>query len=941
MLAWIRRIVPVVTGALVLGGVALVATAPQPLEAQTQTQPQLETQTPPTQPPAPRAAPETAAAADPEALPAVAEVIEDLEPMAGYYRLYRDKNKLLAFIRKDQLGEEFLVATSIARGRMVFGFQWSEALMQWRRVDKQLLLVMPDVRHHAEQGSPIADAVARTYTETVVRTLPILAEDPKGNVVIDLGALYTSSPEAFFGDIVKQADPALARLNTVKAFPQNLEVAVDLYTKDQDTGFADLLTVHYSLSHVPETGYQPRLADDRLGYFLTAKKDFSRSTRDDTRFTRLINRWHIEKADPKLAMSPPKQPIVFYLDKNIPVQYRRYVREGVLEWNKAFETLGIVDAIVVRQQTDTNEFAAFDPEDVRYNFVRWITSDVPFAMGPSRTHPRTGQILDADIVFDDSMMRWLMSEYDILLEEGIRSELAPELRGFLEENPDRHPARNLKAQRLARERTRQRSHRGLASPPPAVDPYAPGGPLDALGAEGRGLCSIGRGRSHQFNMAALALGAATAPGVVPGEAWPEELVGQFVKETIMHEVGHTLGLRHNFKGSAWQPLDAANPADSTQAPPVVLSASVMDYNPLNIVVGDGVQGNYLNTTLGPYDYWAIEYGYTPLAGDAKTIADSLAAIASRAAEPGLEYATDEDVWGADPLVNRWDLGADPLDFAQQRFELYEKLKANLVDRAVPEGESYARLRQALDAILVDFTYSSVLASRYVGGSFVRRDHRGDPNERPPLEVVPVETQRRALELVAEQVFSDRAFQFDPELLNKLVASRWRHWGSRDFTLDSSYELHDRLLSMQGWVLFQLINPVTLRHMHDAEMRLAETDDTVTIPELFLTLSGSIFSELEGSPATVGVYNERQPYISSVRRNLQRQYVEELTAIALSRGVYPHPARTLAWDALRALGEQVDSALASGTGLDAYSASHLRECRERIERAVTAEFEMSG
>ncbi|MGD8395205.1 MAG: DUF5117 domain-containing protein, partial [Candidatus Eiseniibacteriota bacterium] len=178
-----------------------------------------------------------------EALPSIAETVAGKERIDGLYTLYRDKNELLAMVRAEQLDTEFIMATSVARGRFFFGFQWSEQLLLWRRNDRSLMLVQPDVWHRAAAKSPIADAVERTYTETVVRTLPIRAEDDKGNVLIDLSALYLKNPQAFFGDLVKNADAALARINKVKNFPQNIEVAADLYTTDKRTGYASLMTV--------------------------------------------------------------------------------------------------------------------------------------------------------------------------------------------------------------------------------------------------------------------------------------------------------------------------------------------------------------------------------------------------------------------------------------------------------------------------------------------------------------------------------------------------------------------------------------------------------------------------------------------------------------------------------------------------------------------------
>src|SRR5262249_2731553 len=152
-------------------------------------------------------------------------------------------------------------------------------------------------------------------------------------------------------------------------------------------------------SALPEVdSFRPRLADDRVGYFLTASKDYSHD-KSDNFFVRYVNHWKLEKQDPAAAVSPPKEPIVFYLDRTIPKEYRAAVRDGALLWNKALEQAGFKDALVVKDAPDDPDF---DPEDARYNTIRWITSTEPSfgAIGPSRVDPRTGRILDADILVE-------------------------------------------------------------------------------------------------------------------------------------------------------------------------------------------------------------------------------------------------------------------------------------------------------------------------------------------------------------------------------------------------------------------------------------------------------------------------------------------------------------------------------------------------------------
>src|SRR6185295_1829971 len=144
-------------------------------------------------------------------------------------------------------------------------------------------------------------------------------------------------------------------------------------------------------------------------------KDFS-DKKDDERFVRYINRWNVQKADASAKLSPPKEPIVFYMEKTIPINLRPYVRSGIEEWNKAFEKLGFSNAVEVLQQRDDDDW---DPEDVRYNTFRWITAGAGFAMGPSRVNPNTGQILDADVIFDADFLQFWKQEYENFTPESI------------------------------------------------------------------------------------------------------------------------------------------------------------------------------------------------------------------------------------------------------------------------------------------------------------------------------------------------------------------------------------------------------------------------------------------------------------------------------------------------------------------------------------------
>lgn len=889
--------------------------------------------------------------------PPLAEVTKGMTKKAGkFWSLWIDekKNALLAEIPSGQLRKPFLLATTVSGGSYYTGWQWQDFLLKWERRDKKLLLIVPNVRYKAKKGQPIDESVERTYADSYLFSVPIVSMSGS-NPVIDLGKMLMGKADKFFGSVARGVDASIGRVVKAKPFERNVEIAVEL----PPSGGGSMLTFHYSFATIPKTGYKPRIADDRVGYFLTAVKDFSKSWRERTRFDRYINRWHLEKADPSLDLSPPKEPIVFYIEKTVPVRYRRWVHDGIAEWNKAFEKVGFLNAVVVRQQTDT-QFTDLDPEDARYNFFRWITSETPFAMGPSRVNPMTGEILDADIIFDDSMVRWTLNEHRLYLESALEEALEPAQAAFLREHPEHNPLRHLPESL----RWPERSRVARAAAFPAKN-EGPGLDLPlTLGEAHREQCQIGEGMSRQMRLAFLALAGVvgeedkdkneadkdedeeTGAGEDDAEKqaaqkkqaeWPEEFLGPILKETVMHEVGHTLGLRHNFKASTWKTLEEINEAEGSCE---VTTGSVMDYNPANIVADRSRQGPYITSTIGPYDYWAIEYGYKPIQGDEKK---ELAKIASRVSEEGLAYGTDEDVWGADPLINRWDISSDPMAFTRSRMDLVNSLWDDVLTRIVEEGESYHPARSAFTTLLFEYAMSGIFAANFIGGSYMHRDHKGDPGERPPFEAVAGAKQREALELITSEILSDKAFRFDPNLLAHLAAGRFAHWDSDEFDDDIEVPIYDLIQSAQSMVLFSVLNGTTLQRVYDNEALAAEDEDALTLPEVFDGLTQAIFSELDGIENRSEPATPRRPLISNVRRNLQREYVSMLIDLSLSDGWgwAPRAAETLSWDELRRLGGRIQKVLGDrgGSALDAYTRSHLAETRTRIEKALEASYQL--
>jgi hypothetical protein len=870
--------------------------------------------------------------APPKKFPDFDTVVKGAKEYEGLFRLHQKDDHLFAEIRPDQLDKPMLCPIAIARGMGMGGYtlnfdeQW---VLVFKKVGDKVQLIRRNVHFQAKRGTPLAKAVETTYEDSVLMALKIHSIHPvRQTVLIDLNDIFMTD----FAQLgIGSFDANRSSWAKVKTFPRNLELEVQATYAGRAGGGSVIdgrgttIVIHYSLMQMPDDGYQPRVADDRIGYFLTAHKDFTGADSKDTAFVRYINRWRLERADtdPKNAgkLSAPKKKIVYWIEKSVPEEYRAYVREGILEWNKAFEKIGFRDAIEVRQQENED----FDPEDVNYSTFRWIASDGGFAMGPSRVNPFTGEILDADIIFDASMVRYWKQEADVY--PGEKKEPASTIQaGRLGLGLEDHPLFEL-TRGLDKGWSNPRQ-RELAENP-------------AAWAIRQGACLCGTHMRYELGMGAMALAAREA--MKAGEKVPEELIGQAIKEVVMHEVGHTLGLRHNFKASTMLKNEQLH--DTTITRKQGLVGSVMDYTPINLAPKGVKQGDYFTTTIGPYDYLAIEYGYKPLAGGTEGEVEKLQEIASRASTPGNDYGTDEDLYGTnDPLINLWDLGADPMQFGKDRMLLAEEILKTLADKIVEKGEGYQRARQAFSVLLSQYGNAAHLVANFVGGEYVHRDHRGDPGNRDPMAPVNGVKQREALRFLQEHILSDKPFQFSPVLLRKLAADRWNHWGNDRVMVGSvEYPLHERILAIQRVVLGQLLEGGTLSRIQNNSLKTEKDDQPLTVAEVFRTLSDSTWGDL---PADSAKPEETKAYVSSsiIRRNLQRDYLKDLTRIVTGNGSalsgrgtsMPPDARSLARMHLKEIQKRILIALNSKAPVaDDTTRAHLEESQERIAKALTA------
>ncbi len=853
---------------------------------------------------------------------AYAAFVKGADRQTGLIDIVKKDDDVFFDLDENDFGKQYLIAPVIASGVSSSAFAgrvYDPILISFKRVGKRILWMVPNPHYTAPPNSAALASLQISTADSILTSTPIVAEDKsKHRVVIapailltdvlgvgrDIGRGTGAPVLALFGLAAApgfSADPNRSYYLATKSLPKNDELTVRLtFAGPTNANVATVpdsrgvpVSVHYSIVEKPKTGtYVPRFGDDRVGYFLSARESFANDNAR-TPFERYINRWDLSKG-----------PIVFYLTKEVPTPYRDTVRRGILAWNAAFARIGHPDAIEVRDQPND---PTWDPDDVRYSVVRWLTADNGdfSAYSPSIVDPQTGQILRAEVVIQGESLRSIK-------------------RGFVERIvPLQHiAASGVRAYRLA---TLQQ-----AEPQPplaALLGVAPPAQEETFTAELLASCAYQEQATLQAAVGTMALRAGNASA-----ATTEKYANDWLYSVVLHEVGHTLGLRHNFIAGAAYSVAQVN--DERFTAKHGLSASVMAYNPTNVAPSGKPHGTYFQMVLGAYDTFAIAYGYKDFgAHDPSAEVAQLRAIADRTSRPELRFATDEDALGnagLDPLVATFTLTSDPLAYERQQFAVVDELTAKL-DRIYPrDGRPFADERAAFITLLNERLQTTTLAAKFIGGTYTSRDHRGQPGGKAPFVNVPRTEQRRAFDLLAQHALSSHAFSFPPALLNDLAPNRYYHWNSRT-PANLGFPVYEIVAAIQDSALDAVLNPLTIQRVANAELRATHAGDTTSVADLFAWTRASVFDDLSTA---------RGKPIAFAHRELQRRYVALLGEIALFPTIghqlvdLPYQTESMARYTL----VQIDRDLARAVSVpvpDVATRAHLMDLHDRTQRMLAA------
>jgi hypothetical protein len=861
------------------------------------------------------------AAPAPGTPPPFATVIKDARRIDGALTLWQKDDKVWIELLPSQFDQPWLLSPKIKSG---IGEAWvlgglmalpvngagGAQLVEFRRVHNQVRLQARNTDVTVTPGSPEARAVVDSYSHSLLGAVPVVSQPhpERKSVLIEanplfltdmlgIGMMLQRSLRQGYGldrgnsaiTAVRGSEQAVVIETQSHFYTASLAVAtpgappgapvpqIPRYLPDARSM---LVSLSFSLAPLPAQPMAKRRADPRVGLFTTTVLDFATEQSHNAR-QRIVNRWRLEKKDPSAELSEPVKPITFWIDRNVPLAYRETVRAAILEWNKAFEKIGFRGAIAVQQQADD---AKFDTLDFGYASVRWMMNASPVfgAIGPSHIDPRSGEILDADLAFEGASARNMRQ---------LRSQILP---------------------------------RSAAATFAFAAPLTP--PAELAETFDSSRCLHGQLAAEQL---AYALDVMEAQGDIdPDGPVAQQFVQDFVKEVILHEVGHALGLRHNFRASRIYTEAQLADAEFTRAHGT--TGSVMEYNAVNLPLPGQSGGVPFQTTLGPYDYWAIEYAYKPLPPGSTAQAEQteLMRIAARSNEPLLAYGTDEDqALGLDPETLMLDLGSDPLAFAAKRLAIARELFRRQETRALAPERDYAVLRRSIAYALNDVARSVGMLVRQIGGVRTLRDYPG--SGRDPLQPVPADQQRRALSLVSSDLLSAEGLRLSPALQRRVAPDFFDRaeglGGSTDFGVAQ------RLLDLQRSVLAYLMSDGLAARILDSVGKFDAPEQAFQLSELHDRLARDLWGDLA-----------RATHVEPSRRELQREHVNRLAAFVLR----PLPgsrvdARGLVRSHSRQLLASLDSVLQRRAGLDPDTRAHLEDCADSLRQAMKAPLQRLG
>jgi hypothetical protein len=700
-------------------------------------------------------------------------ITDNTETDEGVFDVHRTDGTFLFEIPDSLLGRDMLLVSRIGKVPVGFpgfspaGVKTGEQVLRWERQADKILLRTVSYSSVADDTLAVSISVEANNFGPIIAAFDIEVEGEDGNsVVIDVTEFYEADTPALTGLSsgqrdqygVRRLDPDRSFINYARSFPLNVDVRHTMTYEATDapaqarTGTMSM-EMHQSMILLSKEPVRPRYADPRVGWFSVTRTNFGLAEQKAAQET-FIRRWRLEPSDLEAyvrgELVDPVKPIVYYIDPGTPEQWRSYVKQGVEDWQAAFETAGFSNAIIARDPPSPEEDPEWSGEDVRYSVVRWAANETRNAQGPSVSDPRTGEIIESDIVWYHNHMRSYRNR--LMVETG------------------------------------------------AANPLA---------------------RSLDI---------------------PEELMGETMRQVIAHEIGHALGLPHNWIASS------AFPVDSLRSPAFTdeygVAASIMEYARQNYIAqpGDGVRR--FVRKIGPYDHYAINWGYRIIPEaedpeDEKPILDEW--IEDRAGDPMYRFGPVGPNFS--PEIQTEDMGDDPVRASGYGISNLKRVLPNLPEWTASDGEDYSDLSELYGELLSMWNRYTGHVRTVVGGVYATM--KSTDQAGPVYEPVPGVNQREATQFIIEHVFTDVDWLNHEEILNRIEGSG----------------AVARIQQVQASNLNALLTPARMVRMTEAAL---VDGNAYTLMAFLDDLRAGIWTELDtGAP------------IDTYRRSLQRTYLERL------------------------------------------------------------------